>query len=224
MFGCLNILDLATRCKICFPMPSKVPHDVLSVLEIIWINWAGPMSHLISDMGGEFEGELGEFMEAHVSDNISLHLILRGKINLLNATAESGKRPPEMQSKMSELEVSWKCEDASMVNRARMLESTRLDTRPPNGLSVEHSSCLGRFWTRSRAANWHRWSCQITRLSSVDECHGCGLLDVPSKPWTPVRCWLVFEQVLTHRYCERRAGLCLAECQEKPNRRADCTC
>ena len=23
------------------------------------------MSHLISDMGGEFEGELGEFMEAH---------------------------------------------------------------------------------------------------------------------------------------------------------------
>ena len=23
------------------------------------------MSHLISDMGGEFEGELGEFVEAH---------------------------------------------------------------------------------------------------------------------------------------------------------------
>ena len=36
----------------------------MSVLEMVWINWAGAMSHLISDMGGEFEGELGEFMEA----------------------------------------------------------------------------------------------------------------------------------------------------------------
>ena len=39
--------------------------DVLSEFEMVWINWAGPMSHLISDMGGEFEGELGKFMEAH---------------------------------------------------------------------------------------------------------------------------------------------------------------
>ena len=48
------------------------------------------------------------------------------------------------------------------------------------------------------------WSCQITRLSSVDECHSCGLHDVPAKPWTPVtardvRCWPVFEQVATPR-------------------------
>ena len=28
------------------------------------ISWAGRTSHLISDMRGEFEGELGEFMEA----------------------------------------------------------------------------------------------------------------------------------------------------------------
>ena len=45
---------------------------------------------------------------------------------------------------------------------------------------------------------------QITRLSSVDECHSCGLHDVPSKPWTlgtacDVRCWPVFEQVPTPR-------------------------
>ena len=32
---------------------------------MVWISWAGPVSHLISDMGGAFEGELGEFMEAH---------------------------------------------------------------------------------------------------------------------------------------------------------------
>ena len=48
-----------------FIFPSNRPGDVLSVLEMVWINWAGPMSHLISDMGGEFVGELGEFMSAH---------------------------------------------------------------------------------------------------------------------------------------------------------------
>ena len=61
----LNIVDLATRFNICFPVPSKGPDDVLSVLELVWISWAGPTNHLISDMGGEFEGELGEFTEAH---------------------------------------------------------------------------------------------------------------------------------------------------------------
>ena len=64
VFVFLNIVGLATRCNICSPVPSKRPDDVLSVLEMVWI-WACPMSHLISDIGGEFEGELGEFMEAH---------------------------------------------------------------------------------------------------------------------------------------------------------------
>ena len=32
---------------------------------MVWINWAGHVSHLISGKGGEFEGELREFMEAH---------------------------------------------------------------------------------------------------------------------------------------------------------------
>ena len=36
-----------------------------------------------------------------------------------------------------------------------MLASTRLDTRPPSGSSVEDTSCLRRFWTRIRAKNWH---------------------------------------------------------------------
>ena len=51
VFEFLNIVDLATRFNICFPVPSKRPDDVLSVLEMVWINWAGPMSHLIPDMG-----------------------------------------------------------------------------------------------------------------------------------------------------------------------------
>ena len=56
------------------------------------------MSHLISDMGGEFEGErVVSVWNPMVSDNISLHLKLRGRMDLLNATAESGKRLPERQ-------------------------------------------------------------------------------------------------------------------------------
>ena len=65
VFEFLNIVDLVTRFHISFPVPAKRPDDVLPVLEMVWINWAGPMSHLISDMGGEFEGELGEITEAH---------------------------------------------------------------------------------------------------------------------------------------------------------------
>ena len=61
----LNKVDLATRFNIRFPVPSKRTDDTLSVLEMVWINWAGSMSHLISDMGGEFEGELGEFLGGH---------------------------------------------------------------------------------------------------------------------------------------------------------------
>ena len=42
----LNIVDLATRFTTCFPVPSTRPDDVLSVLEIVWINWAGPHESL----------------------------------------------------------------------------------------------------------------------------------------------------------------------------------
>ena len=65
VFEFLNIADLATRFNIRFPVPPTRPDDVLSLLEMVWNNCAVPMSHLISDMGGEFEGELGEFMEVH---------------------------------------------------------------------------------------------------------------------------------------------------------------
>ena len=61
----LNVVDLATRFALAFPVSSKRPDDVLAVLETIWISWAGPMGSIMSDFGGEFEAELGEFMEAH---------------------------------------------------------------------------------------------------------------------------------------------------------------
>ena len=46
------------------------------------------------------------------SDNISQHPKLRDRTDLLNAMAVSGRRLPGRQSKMLELEVSWKCEDS----------------------------------------------------------------------------------------------------------------
>ena len=36
VFECLNIVDLATRITICFPVLSKSPDDDLSVLEMVW--------------------------------------------------------------------------------------------------------------------------------------------------------------------------------------------
>ena len=90
---------------------------------------------------------------------------MHGRMDLLNAMAESGERPQERQSKMSE-------------------EMRRLASTPAQW--VEDTKCRGHFCTRSKVANWHRWICRVTRLSSVDECHGCGLHDVPSEPWTRV--------------------------------------
>ena len=37
VFEFLNIVDLATRFNICFPVPSKRLDDVLSALEMVWI-------------------------------------------------------------------------------------------------------------------------------------------------------------------------------------------
>ena len=62
VFEFLNIVDFAARFNIRFPVPSRRPDDVSSMPEIVWINFSGPMNHLISDMEGELEGELGEFM------------------------------------------------------------------------------------------------------------------------------------------------------------------
>ena len=42
VFEFLNIVDLATRFNICFPLPSKRPDDVLAVHEMVLTNWAGP--------------------------------------------------------------------------------------------------------------------------------------------------------------------------------------
>ena len=74
---------------------------VLSVLEMVWINWAGPMSHLVSDMGGEFEGELGELMEAHGIRQRFTASEAPWQRGLVGAMAGSGKQLQGKQSKMS---------------------------------------------------------------------------------------------------------------------------
>ena len=52
------------------------------------------------------------------SDNISQHPELPGRMDL-SATAESGKQLQERQSKMSEHEVSWKCEDSHPIHQPK---------------------------------------------------------------------------------------------------------
>ena len=53
------------HCRSRFQFHPKDQTTFCRVLEMVWVNCAGPMNHLISDMGVEFEGELGEYMEAH---------------------------------------------------------------------------------------------------------------------------------------------------------------
>ena len=141
---------------------------------MVWIKWAGPMSHLISDMGGEFDGEPGEFMEAH-------------RIRQYSTASEA----PWHNGFVERNDGIWKAASraaikyvgargfvemrrlASMVNWAKNARINSSGYSPAQWSSVEDTSCLGRFWTRSKVENWHRWNCQITRLSSDDECHGC---------------------------------------------------
>ena len=101
VFEFLDIVDLATRFNICFPVPSEKPDDVLSALEMVWIQWAGPLSHQISNMEGEFKRELCVCMETHG---------IRQYFTASEAPWQNGL--VQLGSKMFEREVSWKCEDS----------------------------------------------------------------------------------------------------------------
>ena len=152
VFECLNIADLATRFNICFPVPSKRPEDVLSVLEMVWMNW---VSHLISDMGGEFEGELGEFMEAHGIRKYVLPSEAPWQNGLVEFTGGTWKAAARKAIK----DVGARCfvemrRLASMVNWAR---NARIN-------SSGHSHALSIIrqgyklsWSL-QVANWRHWS------------------------------------------------------------------
>ena len=112
VFEFLHEVDLATRFNICFPVPSKKPDDVLSVLEMVWINCAGPMSHLISDMGGEFERELGEFMEAHGIRQYFIAFEAPWQNGLSERNGGIWKAAARKATREGKHEVSWKCEDS----------------------------------------------------------------------------------------------------------------
>ena len=171
------------------------------------------MNDLISDVGGEFKGELGEFVEAHgirqYFTRCGNGLIERnggiGKAAARKAIRDVGAR--------SFVEVQRL---ASMVNWAK---KARIK---PSGHSLmchwsQDSSCRGRFWMKSRVANWHHWKFQMTHPSSVDGCHGCGPRDVPSKTIDQSRFetragWCSSER--SHKSWDKQIGLCLAESQE----------
>ena len=139
VFEFLDIVDLATRFNICFPMPSRRLGDVFSVFQMVWINGAGPMSHLISDMGGEFEGELGECMEAHgirqnskASEASWQKGLVKRNGGIWKAAARKTIKDVGARGFVEMRRL------ASMMNWAKKTPTfTRLDIRPPNGSSVD---------------------------------------------------------------------------------------
>ena len=138
MFEFLNIADLATRFNICFPVPSKRPDDVLSVLEMVWISWVGP--HESPDVG---HGRRVNSKESSVSLWKLMASEAPWQNGLVERNGEPGKRLQEKQSKMSEHEVSWKCEDSPPWRVGRKtLALTRLDIRQPNGSPVEETIAM----------------------------------------------------------------------------------
>ena len=159
--------------------------DFLSVLEMVWINWAGPMSHLISDMEGEFEAELGEFMEAHgtrqyftASEALWQNGLVERSGGIWKAAARKAIKDVGARGFVEMRRL------ASMVNWAKNARINSSGYSSAQWVIGRGYKLPRSFWTRSKAANWHRWNCQITRLRLVNECHGCGLLDVHLKTWT----------------------------------------
>ena len=135
-------------------------------------------SHESPDLGrgGAFEGELGEIVEAHgirqyltASEAPWQNGLVERNGGIWKAAARTTIKDAGARGFVEMRRL------ASMVN---WVKNPRMNLRQPNGSSVEDTTCHGRFWMRCKVVSWHRWSCQITRLSLVDDCHGCGLQDV----------------------------------------------
>ena len=94
VFEFLNMVDLATRIIICFPVPSKRLDDVLSVLDLVWINWARTIGLLISDI---LKVNLASSRMHTVFDSVSRRLELRGNTDLSNGTVAFGEELPEKE-------------------------------------------------------------------------------------------------------------------------------
>ena len=117
-----------------FQIHPKRPEDVLSVLEMVWINWTSPMNHLISDMGGELEGELGEFFEAHGTRQYCTASEAPWQNGLVERNGGIWKAAARMAIKdVGARSVVALRRLVSMVNWQRTPASTRLDTHQLNG-------------------------------------------------------------------------------------------
>ena len=66
----LNVVDVATKFQVVTPVKSKRPDDVMNGLERCWMDWAGPPARLNCDMGGEFNREFGDTLEAMGVDHV----------------------------------------------------------------------------------------------------------------------------------------------------------
>ena len=192
MFEFLNIVDLATSVNNRYPVPSKRPDDVLSVLEMVWINWAGPVNHLISDMGGEFEGELGEFIEAHGIRQDG-HVERNGRIRKVAARKVIKDVGAQGFVEMRRL--------ASMVNWAK---SARINS---TGYSPAQWVC-GRGYKLPWSILNEKQSGELASLELPD--HSLEFGRRMSWLWTPptatcVACWCARERPHT-RDCEQRFG------------------
>ena len=85
-----QVLEFLKQCRsrngftICCPVPPKRPDDVLSVLEMVCINWAGPMHNLISDMEVNSRMNTVSLWKCTAFDTISRQPKPRGKTDLSN--------------------------------------------------------------------------------------------------------------------------------------------
>ena len=141
------------------------------------------MNHLIFDMAGEFEGERVTSVSLWKGNGIQHYFTAaepRGKTDLKAAARQAIK-----DGRASRLRGNARTRLHDELGKECSHQLVWILTCTV-GRRVEDTSCLGRYWIESKVVNWRHCSYQIMHLRSVDECHGCGLLDVPSKPWTQV--------------------------------------
>ena len=137
-------------------------------------------------MGGEFEGEFGEFMKAHgirqyftASEALWQNGLVERNGGIWKAAATKAIKDVGVRGFVEMRRL------ASIVNWAK---NVRIN-------SCEYSLAqwvVGRFYKLPWSHGDEKQSVELaslelpTHLSSVNECHGYGLRDAPSKPWTLV--------------------------------------
>ena len=190
------------------------------------------MSHLISDMGGEFEGERGEFMDAHgnrqyftPSEAPWQNGLVERNGGIWNAAARKAikdfgaRRFVEMRrlasmvswAKNARINSSGYSAAQWVIGRGYKLLWSFLDEKQSGELaslelpdpSPESGRRMSWLWAARRAFETMRTSHRLRSALLAGVRAGSHTQGIVS---------------------ERRAGLCSLDGQEKPHRREDCTC